>query len=191
MGKQGESSTSMEQAEAAIIQRCQAGEKDAFGHLVKRYAGAAVGAAQMFLGCRDEALDASQEAFVRAWRHIKRFDLGRPFYPWYSRILRNVCMSRLRRRARRRTETLTDGHAVHSPDSDPVFVAERNERREHLRLALMGLPLHHRDILVMNHFQGMSYRDMAETLGIPIGTVMSRLHNARKALREKLAGEIV
>lgn len=191
MGKTGESGGAMEHTEAAIIQRCQAGEKDAFGHLVKRYAGAAVGTAHLLLGCRDEALDASQEAFVRAWRHIKRFDLRRPFYPWYARILRNVCLSRLRRRARRRTVTLTDGHVQRNPDSDPVGVAQRNERVEDLRRALMALPVHHRDILVMNHFHEMSYKDMAETLGVPIGTVMSRLHNARKALREELAGETV
>ena len=179
----------MDEPETALLERCQAGERDAFGPIVKRYAAPASGAAYLLLGCYDEAVDASQEAFVRAWRHIKRFDTARPFYPWYSRILRNVCMSRLRRRARRRTVELSDAQADTDGDSDPVLLAERSERSRRLWRAIRALALHHREIIVMNHFQGMSYKEMAEALGVPIGTVMSRLHNARHALRERLAGE--
>ncbi len=173
--------------ETALIQRCQAGEKDAFGAIVKAYAGRASGAAYMLLGCRDEALDASQEAFVKAWRAIKRFNRRSRFYPWYARILRNVCISRLRRR--KKTAALTDGHAAPGADHDPVVTAERKERADLLKAALLRLPLHHREILVMNHFQDLKYREIAEALDIPIGTVMSRLHNARRALREEL-GEL-
>jgi RNA polymerase sigma-70 factor (ECF subfamily) len=179
----------MDDAEAAAIRRCQAGDKEAFGHLVRRYAGAASGSAGLLLGCPDEALDASQEAFVRAWRNIRRFDAGLPFYPWYARILRNVCLSRLRRRARRRTVELDDGWAAAPAASDPVLEAERNERRDRIVRAVQRLPFHHRDVILMNHFQGLAYKVIAEVLNIPIGTVMSRLHNARKALRDQLAGE--
>ena len=164
----------MSENETALLERCRAGDKDAFGFVVKKYAGRASGAACVLLGCPHEALDASQEAFVRAWRNIRRFNTSSPFYPWYSAILRNVCRSRLRRRARRRTVALTDGHGDPSSDSNPVLLAERNERRDAL----------------MKHFQDMSYKGIAAALGIPIGTVMSRLHSARRALRETLAGEV-
>ena len=179
----------MNEAETTLLERCRAGEKDAFGSIVRKYAGQASGAAYIFLGCYDEALDASQEAFVRAWRHIGRFNPDSPFYPWYAAILRNVCLSRLRSRARHKTVALIEGHADPSHNGDPVLLAQRNERSDQLWRAIMKLPLPFREIILMNHFQGMAYKDVAEALRIPIGTVMSRLHSARMALREKLAGE--
>jgi len=176
----------VEEPEASLIARCQAGDREAFGVVVKRYAGAATGAAALLLGSHEEALDASQEAFVRAWRHIRRFDRNAPFYPWFAAILRNVCISRLRRDARRRTVELTDGHADDLDGTDPVLLAERNERRDRVWRAIQAISDQHREVLVMSHFQGLSYRQMAEALGIPIGTVMSRLHGARQALRKEL-----
>ena len=180
----------MNENETALLERCRAGDKDAFGFVVKKYAGRASGAACVLLGCPHEALDASQEAFVRAWRNIRRFNTSSPFYPWYSAILRNVCRSRLRRRARRRTVALTDGHGDSSSDSDPVLLAERNERRDALWRGVMKLSDPFREIILMKHFHEMSYKGIAAALGIPIGTVMSRLHSARRALRETLAGEV-
>ncbi len=157
--------------------------------IVTRYAGAARGAAYLLLGRYEDALDASQEAFVRAWRGIRRFNPEAPFYPWYSRILRNVCISRLRRRPAATHSELSEASSPAKTDSDPVLIAELNEQRERIWRAIMELPLHHREIIVMQHFQEMSYRDIAASLNIPIGTVMSRLHNARQALRRKLTGE--
>ncbi len=179
----------MEESEATLIRRCQQGDEEAFGVIVRRYAGAAQGAACLLLSSYDDALDASQEAFVRAWRHIRRFDAGAPFYPWYATILRNVCVSKMRRSGRRRTAQLADSHADPSPDSDPVLLAERNERRDRIWRAIRELSPQHREVIVMSHFQGLSYKQMAAALGIPIGTVMSRLHNARQALKKGLAGE--
>jgi len=179
----------MEESEADLIQRCQAGDKDAFGAIVKRYAGAATGAAYLLLGSHEDALDASQEAFVRAWRHIRRFDLAAPFYPWYSTILRNLCVSRLRRRSRDKTVELADAEHGSDAESDPLLLAERSERRDRVWRAIMELSPQHRDVIVMSHFQQMSYKQMAAALDVPIGTVMSRLYNAREALRQKLADE--
>ena len=178
----------MQETEAALMQRCQAGDKEAFGVIVKRYAGAARGAAYMLLGGQEDAFDASQEAFVRAWRAIGRFDTKATFYPWYARILRNVCISRLRRR-KIRTVQLADSQPEQGNESDPVLLAERNERRDRIWRAIMQLPLRSREVVVMKHFQELSYNEMAAALEIPVGTVMSRLHTARQALREKLAGE--
>ncbi len=179
----------MEESEATLIRRCQTGDREAFGVIVKRYAGAAQGAAALMLGNYQDGLDASQEAFVRAWRHIRRFDTSAPFYPWYAVILRNVCVSKMRRRARRPTVELADGQASTSADSDPILLAESNERRDRIWRAIQALSPPHREIIVMNHFQGLSYREMAAALDIPIGTVMSRLHAARRALKGGLSDE--
>ena len=119
--------------EADLIRRSQAGDKEAFGAIVKRYAGAATGAAYLLVGNHEDALDASQEAFVRAWRSIGTFDTAAPFYPWYATILRNVCISALRRR--RKTVSL-DAAGVPPKAStayDPVVIAERGERQDALR----------------------------------------------------------
>jgi RNA polymerase sigma-70 factor (ECF subfamily) len=177
------------ESEAALIERCRAGHKEAFEPIVREYAGMATGTAYLLLGNYDEALDASQEAFVRAWRHIRRFNPASPFYPWYRAILRNVCISRLRHRRRRKSVELGDGHADPREDHDPVLLAQRSERRDRLWRAIRRLPEPFREIIVMNHFEHLSYKEIAEALGIPIGTVMSRLHNARGALRERLASE--
>jgi RNA polymerase sigma-70 factor (ECF subfamily) len=143
----------------------------------------------LLLGDYDEAQDASQEAFVRAWRNIRRFDPTRRFFPWYGTILRNICISRLRRRSSRKTVELLDGAPGTPPEAGPVLLAERNERKDRIWRAIRQLSDTQREIIVMNHFQEMSYREIAEALDIPLGTVMSRLHNARAALRRKLTDE--
>ncbi len=171
--------------EADLLRRCRAGDKDAFGRLVRQYAGRAVGAACALLGNRDDALEASQDAFIRAWRGIGKFDGRSRFYTWYATVLRNVCISRLRRK-RHPTVELTAEPPGPAEACDPSVLAERNERTERLWAALRNLPLIHREVLVMNHFQHMTYKDIAAALDVPIGTVMSRLHNARKALRALL-----
>ena len=178
----------MESVDTVLISQCQAGDADAFGGLVKKYAGPATGAAYVLLRNTEDARDASQEAFVRAWRAIKRFRTGAPFYPWYAAILRNVCISRLRRKSRRREYSLSEGNADDHAEN-PGVLAERNERADRVWRAVLALSEAHREIVVLNHFQSMSYKEISSALSIPIGTVMSRLHSARNALREKLKGE--
>lgn len=175
----------MNEDEAALLRRCQAGDKAAYGTLVKKYAGRAVGAAYLLLGNYEDAREASQDAFVRAWRNMGSFDTTRPFYPWYSALLRNLCIDLLRRR--KNVQNLESIPEPDSSDENPVLAAERNELCRDVRRAVLELPVKHREVIVMNHFQDMTYEQMAESLDIPIGTVMSRLYYARCALREKLA----
>ena len=178
-----------QQSDADLIRRCQAGDKDAFGVLVRKYAGTATGSAYLLLKSHEDALDASQEAFVQAWRSIGRFDTAAAFFPWYATILRNLCISRLRRRPKHSTAELGDGHSDDSPEADPVLLAERGERRDRVWQAILALSPQQREIIVMSHFHDLTYRQMADAIGIPIGTVMSRLYNARRALRERLADD--
>ncbi len=126
---------------------------------------------------------------MRAFRAIRRFDLSERFYPWFYRILKNVCFTLLRRRKGQAGEVSLDQEgapAVAAPESDPVAPAARTELRARIDAALMLVSDAHREILVLSHFEEFSYKEIALTLSIPIGTVMSRLWAARRALREKL-----
>jgi RNA polymerase sigma-70 factor (ECF subfamily) len=179
----------MDESEDTLIRRCRAGEKEAFGVLVRRYAARAVGSAFVLLRNHADAMDASQEAFIRAWRRIRRFEGRASFYTWYSAILRNLCAGVLRRRSAARSRRPAEGHSAPAAEPEPSLLVEQNERARRIWRAVLDLPLKRREAIVMHHFQEMSYRQIADALGIPIGTVMSRLHNARTALREKLAGD--
>ncbi len=178
----------MDEPDEALIRRSQTGDTQAFGLLVKRYAGRATGLAVVLVGDYSDALDVSQEAFVRAWRHIRKFRGDSSFFAWYSSILRKVALTWLRRRHRRKDKEPAE--ACHEPASgvDPAVLAEQNERTERLWQAILRLPTKHREIIVLSHFQHLSYKEIAGVLEIPIGTVMSRLHAARQALRKELSG---
>ena len=178
----------MEKSQEVLIRRSQAGQTEAFGELVRAHTGRAVAAAFLMLGCHHDALDASQEAFVRAWRHIRRFTGKSSFYTWYYAILRNHCLDRLRKGRRNPSLQLDDRHIGGDNQYNPVVLAEGNEQAQQIWNAVRQLPIKHREIIMMSHFQEMSYKEIAEVLDIPLGTVMSRLHNARKALRAKLTG---
>ena len=180
----------MSDTETDLIHRCQQGDRIAYGILVKRYAGQAIGSASLMLGSSHDAQDAAQEAFVKAWRSMKRFTGESKFSTWFHTILRNVCVDRLRKRKRRGpTGELHDVHPHPDPDCDPVHRAEVAERRQRVWQAIESLSSTHREVILMNHFQNMTYQEMAELLGIPFGTVTSRLHAARKALRDRLDKE--
>ena len=174
------------QAEQQTILKCQKGSRDAFGEIVNLYMRRAYGAALAILGNRDDALDVSQEAFVKAYRAIQRFDPQRPFYPWFYRILRNACFDWLRRRRNKPHS----GLEMDIPDHRfrPDVLAGRDEVRVAVWEGIGRLGERDREILVLRHFQHMSYQEIADALEIPQGTVMSRLFTARKRLRGELHG---
>ncbi len=144
----------------------------------------------------------SQEAFIRAFKNLHRFDVNRPFYPWLHRIVRNLCLDYHQKHGPHRQvslEALTEdthgyieSHAV-SAQEDHGDVRESIQRRQLagiMRTAIDELKPEFREILIMKHLEEMPYKDIAETLDIPMGTVMSRLFHARKALKVKLEGRI-
>lgn len=192
--------------ERAAIRRCQAGDADAFELLVRRYMRRASVFALGWTGDREDSLDVSQEAFVRAYRAIGSFDSARPFYPWFHQILRNLCLTRLKRVARLNEVPLEDrldrlgeggrvaGGALGTPGwnegrgagFDPQSAVERAELRRTVWEAIRSLPVNDREILVLREFQELTYAEIASVLDIPLGTVMSRLHAARTRLRDRL-----
>jgi RNA polymerase sigma-70 factor (ECF subfamily) len=173
--------------ERALILRCQAGDKSAFEPLVKRYMRQAASFALGWTGSHDTALDVSQDAFVRAYRAIDRFDPERPFYPWFQRILRNVCLNHIRKRKRQAEVDIDDVAPAASSDPLPDTALERKQLQQQVWSAIHDLNEQDREILVLREFQGLSYAEISDVLDIPKGTVMSRLHNARRRLRDRLA----
>ena len=183
------------QHDERLVSRCQAGEIQAFGILVEKYKQRAYYAALGLTGSPDEALDISQEAFVRAYRAIAKFQAGRGgFFTWYYQILRHLCFNFLRDRARRArpfAEVEASENTLQNiadANSDPAVIAERNELKDAVWRAINSLKDDEREIILLRDFQEMSYKEIAATLDCPLGTVMSRLFNARQKLREKLEG---
>jgi RNA polymerase sigma-70 factor (ECF subfamily) len=174
--------------EVRAIAACQKGDRNAYELIVRRYAARAVGVARTILRDVAHAEDAAQEAFVRAFRAIRRFDRKERFYPWFYRILKNVCLTALKRRKGRELSLdAEDAPPLAAPPDDPSTRASRKELRATIEVALARLTEPHREILYLSHFEELSYKEIASCLSIPIGTVMSRLWAARRALRKVLA----
>ncbi len=181
----------MELTDQELIARCQRGDRGAFEPLFKRHRDRAYGFALGLVGSPEDALDLTQEAFVRAYRALKRFQPGAAFEPWFFRILRNLCLNALRRRKTWQTvpwDTVGDFQVAES--ESPSAGIERKEIQEAVWIALSELSEEHREIITLKDFQDRSYKEIAEILDCPVGTVMSRLYYARQALKVKLNGRL-
>jgi len=181
-----------------LIERCLAGDLSAFEPLVEKYRQRVWRLAYQILRDREEAWDVAQEAFVRAYQSLPAFRRQSAFYTWMFRIVVNLATDRQRQRgARARAlggEPVPEEEwerSVPDPTADPAGLAARAEQREMIRRALDSLPLHYRTIIMLSDVEGLTYREIAEVLKIPLGTVMSRLHNARKRLRAALGPLLV
>ncbi len=139
-------------------------------------------AAVRWLNDRETARDACQEAASRAWAAQASYDPSRAFYPWFYCILRNYCTDLRKQRSR---VQLTDDLDVNAEDdTERAYINGEEERRLLAAIATLDPPL--REIIELRHFQDLSYREIADILDCPEGTVMSRLYRARRSLREKL-----
>jgi RNA polymerase sigma-70 factor (ECF subfamily) len=182
-------------SERELILRAQAGESAAFGELVQRYMRRAYFAALGLVGSPDDAMDLSQEAFARAYRARQRIDPDLPFYAWLYQILRRLCFNFTRDRRVRRTrleearDWLSEEAGRRVAAGNPERAAVRAEARRRVQAAIERLGDRDREVLVLKEFEGLKYREIAELLGIPIGTVMSRLYTARRHLADALEEE--
>jgi RNA polymerase sigma-70 factor (ECF subfamily) len=182
--------------EAGWVAAAQKGDHKAFAEIVRRYQRAIHRVASAMTRNASDADDIAQETFVRAYQALGRFRVGEPLYPWLSRIAVNLVYSLYRRR-RRRPETSLEplveaGHQWAAED-DPVEESAKRERDQRLDQAFAELKPEHQSVLVLRVVEGMSYDEIAKSLSVPIGTVMSRLSRARHELRARLAartGEI-
>ncbi len=170
--------------------RAQDGDQDAFAALVRRYQQGVVNLAYRLVGNWDEALDLSQEIFLRVYENLHRFDPQRPFKPWLYRIATNYCYDHLRRKGRREkgytTTPLERGIPVSEDRVDPEAWALRGEIRRTVEEVIAGLPSRYRAAVVLRYIEGMSYQEIADALGIPLGTVKTYIHRSRELLRTAL-----
>jgi len=165
------------------------GDQDAFGQLMHRYAGAVYNLAYRMLGNPQDAEDAAQEIFLRAYTRLASFDRTRRFSTWLLTVASNYCIDRLRRR---RFAWLTlDDVAFWLPSERPG--PERNalarEQQEMVQQALQRLPENYRLVTVLRYMHDLSYEEIAEVSGLTVSTIKTRLHRARNMLAETLGAE--
>lgn len=167
----------------ALVQQVLAGQTEAFGVLVGRYQKVMCTVALRMLGNPADAQDATQDAFVKAYQRLASFDGNHRFFSWMYRILVNECLNL--NRARRPEEALDSETAGNGTPFDSTL---ESERREQIQVALLRLTPEYRTVVVLRHFAGQSYEEIAEALSIPEKTVKSRLYSARQRLGELLLG---
>jgi RNA polymerase sigma-70 factor (ECF subfamily) len=183
--------------EAALIQAAQQGDLDSFNRLILAYQDMVFNQAYRMMNEMEAAEDATQDAFISAYRNIKSYR-GGSFKAWLLRIVTNSCYDELRRRKRRPTTPLEpldqDDEEIESPQwladpgETPEDAAERAELAGALQHCLEGLPPEFRTIVILVDIQGMDYSDAAKAAGTPLGTTKSRLARARLKLRDCLKG---
>jgi RNA polymerase sigma-70 factor (ECF subfamily) len=162
--------------DALCVAECLRGDTAAFGRIVNRHQRVLYSVALRMVGNPEDARDATQNAFIRAYQRLHTYDPGRKFFSWMYRIVVNECLNL--RRGRRTHEPLADG--IEAPATrDPAEVAELNGRVDR---ALLELTSDQREVVVLKYFLGLSYEEIADALGIPDKTVKSRLFTARQRL---------
>ena len=163
-------------SEREVIEQVKKGDKEAYQLIVVRYMKRAYYIALGFVHNPEDALDISQESFIRAFRKIKGFNTHRPFFPWFYKLMKNLCLDHIKR-----------GGRIHEIPLERIQVPkeERNnkELRETLWRGIESLSLEQREVIILRYFQQMSYQEIAEITDKPIGTVMSTLYYAKKKLR--------
>jgi RNA polymerase sigma-70 factor, ECF subfamily len=167
-----------------LVRLAKRGDRHAFGRLVRRHQRRVFALGLRWLRNADDADDLVQETFVRAWQGLARFDEARPFAPWVVTIAVNRAKTRL---ARARSDETVDETLPWSGPS-PEEGAERALLARAVHAAVDALPEEQRIVLHLRAVEDLSYREIAQALGIPMGTVMSRLSRAREALRKTLGG---
>jgi RNA polymerase sigma-70 factor (ECF subfamily) len=178
--------------DAQLMIEVQQGSPVAFRVLVERYKKKAYYLALKLVGNPDDAYDLSQEAFIRVYNARQRYDSTHPFYAWFYTILRNLARNHLQKRSVRMEYALRMSRIrKRNPkvSASPECIMQADEVKRAVWGALEKLPYEHREIIVLRHFEDMSYQEIADFLGIAVGSVMSRLYYARRKLRDLLGEE--
>jgi len=178
--------------ELALVSAAKTGDLPAFNQLVLTYQSLAYNVAYRIVGDGDSAADATQDAFIKAYKALNSFR-GQSFKPWLLRIVTNTCYDYLRAKKRKPTSNLDDAivNPEHSwrlvdPAESPESYAERIELGRALQQAIDQLPPEQRTIVILSDMQGFTYDEIAEATGVSLGTVKSRLSRARAKLRDYL-----
>ena len=161
------------------------GASAAFGKLVMRYQKLVISVAYRVCGDAALAEDVAQDTFVRVWSRLAQFRPDGNFRAWLTRIATNMAIDAVRRR---RPQVDIEDLSLEAPGQGPESAAVSSERADVVRAALMRLPVQSRTILVLREYQSLSYQEIADVLDVPLGTVKSRLSDARRRLKVELTG---
>lgn len=164
-------------SENEILALVKKGDAQAYQQIVKKYMQTAYYIALGFVHNHQDALDLSQESFIKAFRKIKSFDAGRPFFPWFYRILKNLCIDHFKRIRRRMEIPLEESYFL-------IQDREDKEMKEAMWQGIEKLPFEQKEIIILRYFREYSYEEIAEITGKPVGTVMSSLYYAKKKLKD-------
>lgn len=181
--------------DAVLIRKAQEGDVDAFESLVKEYQQMIYAVCRRLTGAHQSADDLAQETFIKAYFALPRFDARWPFYPWLRRIAVNASLNYLK--ARRRERPFEDGALERRAAADsrpagdgPEEKLEQAEFDERFRRAVESLPGEQKSVFVLRFYEGLNYEEIGKALGVPHGTVMSRLNRARQKLKALLADSL-
>jgi RNA polymerase sigma-70 factor (ECF subfamily) len=179
----------------ALVRAAQKGEMPAFEELVARHRDKIYARAYSMTRNEEDAIDLSQEAWVKGWQRLRQFQGESSFGTWITRIVINLCLDHLRKQKRHRTDSIEEldeesgGVERQMPvvTINPTAGLERVELRQRIDRALGQLSHEHRTVLVLHEFEDLEYKEIAKTMGCSIGTVMSRLFYARRKMAALLA----
>lgn len=176
----GKGAIALPAEELELIQRSLNGDLEAWGEIVARYKEAVFAVALGILRNRADAEDAAQDAFIRAYENLRKYDLSRKFSTWLFTVTANVAKNALRKRRRERDPPLPE------LDGDPAEAAHADMRVEAVRQAVAELPEVYRAPVVLYYWHGLPLEEIGGVLGLPVGTVKTRLYRARALIRTKL-----
>ncbi len=188
---------SVREEDIQLITRARSGDETAFRALLDKYERAVYSICLRMIRNRDEAADLAQEAFIKVFAMLERYNPSYAFSSWLFKITSNLCIDYLRKR---RIETFAMDEPIsgdhgdiqrqyEAPDLDPEQRYIRNEKMERLGEAIENLPPHYRIMLILRHQENLSYEEIADSLDIPLGTVKARIHRAREMLKASLKGK--
>ena len=179
-----------------LVKAAQKGDMQAFEELVARHRDKIYARAFSMMRNEEEAIDLSQEAWIKSWQRLQQFHGEASFVTWMTRIVINLCLDQLRRQKRFRAESIeqmdeeSGGVERQMPvvTPNPTERLERNELRQRIDKALALLSVQHRTVLILHEFEELEYKEIAKRMQCSIGTVMSRLFYARRKMANLLAG---
>ena len=178
-----------------LVRSAQRGDMDAFEELVARHRDKIYARAFSMMRSEDDAMDVSQEAWVKGWQRLKQFQGESSFVTWMTRIVINLCLDQLRKQKRQKAESIeqladdSGGVERQMPvvTTNPTEGLERRELRARIDRALTQLSYEHRTVLILHEFEELEYKEIAKRMQCSIGTVMSRLFYARRRMANLLA----
>jgi RNA polymerase sigma-70 factor (ECF subfamily) len=178
-----------------LLERCKQGDQIAYGQLVRKYQNSVYNLCRKMVRNPEEARDLAQEAFVRTFASLERYNPVYAFSSWLFKITSNLCIDHIRKQ---RIQLLSIDDPVEGeegkisrefadPGQRPDQASEHNELRAAISAAIAQLPIHYREVLTLRHHEQLSYEEISHSLGIPLGTVKARIHRAREGLKGQLA----